>query len=127
MGSGEEDLADEAEVHLKLSTKLHSEVEKPLMNFHENVKKDKRKCDHHIADLCKQLASCYALVEKARKALTEWQRDLEMKTQQLEINLSNKMEEDIKKARRNPHRLMMTSCVVWTSTIRPSPSGLKRW
>ncbi|MBZ3869127.1 Growth arrest-specific protein 7 [Sciurus carolinensis] len=47
-----------------------------------------------------QLASCYASVEKARKALTERQRDLEMKTQQLEIKLSNKTEENIKKARR---------------------------
>ncbi|MBZ3869515.1 Growth arrest-specific protein 7 [Sciurus carolinensis] len=93
-------LADEAEVHLKFSTKLHSEVEKPLMNFHENFKKDMKKCDHHIADLRKQLASCYASVEKARKALTEQQRDLEMKTQQLEIKLSKKTEEDIKKAQR---------------------------
>uniref|UniRef100_A0A2K6CXN0 Growth arrest-specific protein 7 n=1 Tax=Macaca nemestrina TaxID=9545 RepID=A0A2K6CXN0_MACNE len=93
-------LADEAEVHLKFSAKLHSEVEKPLMNFRENFKKDMKKCDHHIADLRKQLASRYASVEKARKALTERQRDLEMKTQQLEIKLSNKTEEDIKKARR---------------------------
>lgn len=37
---------------------------------------------------------------KARKALTERQKDLEMKTQQLEIKLSNKTEEEIKKARR---------------------------
>uniref|UniRef100_A0A2K6MGE1 Growth arrest-specific protein 7 n=1 Tax=Rhinopithecus bieti TaxID=61621 RepID=A0A2K6MGE1_RHIBE len=93
-------LADEAEVHLKFSAKLHSEVERPLMNFRENFKKDMKKCDHHIADLRKQLASRYASVEKARKALTERQRDLEMKTQQLEIKLSNKTEEDIKKARR---------------------------
>lgn len=93
-------LADEAEVHLKFSAKLHSEVEKPLMNFRENFKKDMKKCDHHIADLRKQLASRYASVEKARKALTERQKDLEMKTQQLEIKLSNKTEEDIKKARR---------------------------
>uniref|UniRef100_A0A8D1WK14 F-BAR domain-containing protein n=1 Tax=Sus scrofa TaxID=9823 RepID=A0A8D1WK14_PIG len=93
-------LADEAEVHLKFSAKLHSEVEKPLMNFRENFKKDMKKCDHHIADLRKQLTSRYAAVEKARKALTERQRDLEMKTQQLEIKLSNKTEEDIKKARR---------------------------
>uniref|UniRef100_A0A4X2KRX2 Growth arrest specific 7 n=1 Tax=Vombatus ursinus TaxID=29139 RepID=A0A4X2KRX2_VOMUR len=93
-------LADEAEVHLKFSSKLHSEVEKPLMNFRENFKKDMKKCDHHIADLRKQLASRYASVEKARKALTERQKDLEMKTQQLEIKLSNKTEEDIKKARR---------------------------
>ncbi|MBZ3890264.1 Growth arrest-specific protein 7 [Sciurus carolinensis] len=87
-------LADEAEVHLKFSAKIQSQVEKPLMNFHENFKKDMKKCDHRIADLCKQLASRYASVEKAWKALTEWQRDLEMKTQQL----SNKTEEDIKKA-----------------------------
>ncbi|EPY86760.1 growth arrest-specific protein 7 [Camelus ferus] len=100
-------LADEAEVHLKFSAKLHSEVERPLMNFRENFKKDMKKCDHHIADLRKQLSSRYAAVEKlhilgpqARKALTERQRDLEMKTQQLEIKLSNKTEEDIKKARR---------------------------
>ncbi|MBZ3885775.1 Growth arrest-specific protein 7 [Sciurus carolinensis] len=88
------------EVHLKFSAKLDSEVEKPLMNFRENFKKDIKKCDHHIADLRKQLANCYTSVEKAWKALTERQRNLEMKTQQLEIKLSNKTEEDIKKARR---------------------------
>ncbi|NXV52867.1 GAS7 protein, partial [Uria aalge] len=93
-------LADEAEVHLKFSSKLQSEVEKPLLNFRENFKKDMKKCDHHIADLRKQLTSRYAAVEKARKALTERQKDLEMKTQQLEVKLSNKTEEEIKKARR---------------------------
>ncbi|CAG6022041.1 unnamed protein product, partial [Menidia menidia] len=36
----------------------------------------------------------------ARKALADRQKDLEVKTQQLEIKLSNKTEEDIKKARR---------------------------
>lgn len=45
---------------------LHSEVEKPLMNFRENFKKDMKKCDHHIADLRKQLTSRYAAVEKVR-------------------------------------------------------------
>ncbi|XP_042658476.1 growth arrest-specific protein 7 isoform X3 [Tyto alba] len=93
-------LSDEAEVHLKFSSKLQSEVEKPLLNFRENFKKDMKKCDHHIADLRKHLASRYAAVEKARKALTERQKDLEMKTQQLEVKLSNKTEEEIKKARR---------------------------
>nr|DBA27449.1 TPA: hypothetical protein GDO54_007940 [Pyxicephalus adspersus] len=93
-------LADEAEVHLKFSSKLQSEVEKPLLNFRENFKKDMKKFDHHIADLRKQLSSRYAAVEKARKALAERQKDLEVKTQQLEIKLSNKTEEDIKKARR---------------------------
>lgn len=34
------------------------------MNFRENFKKDMKKCDHHIADLRKQLASRYASVEK---------------------------------------------------------------
>lgn len=43
---------------------LQSEVEKPLLNFRENFKKDMKKCDHHIADLRKQLASRYAAVEK---------------------------------------------------------------
>ncbi|XP_033896152.3 growth arrest-specific protein 7-like isoform X2 [Acipenser ruthenus] len=93
-------LADEAEVHLKFSSKLQSEVEKPLLTFRDNFKKDMKKFDHHITDLRKQLSSRYAAVEKARKALTERQKDLEMKTQQLEIKLSNKTEEDIKKARR---------------------------
>uniref|UniRef100_A0A8C5RB68 Growth arrest specific 7 n=1 Tax=Leptobrachium leishanense TaxID=445787 RepID=A0A8C5RB68_9ANUR len=93
-------LSDEAEVHLKFSSKLQSEVEKPLLSFRENFKKDMKKFDHHIADLRKQLASRYASVEKARKALVERQKDLEVKTQQLEIKLSNKTEEDIKKARR---------------------------
>lgn len=44
--------------------KLQSEVEKPLLNFRENFKKDMKKCDHHIADLRKHLASRYAAVEK---------------------------------------------------------------
>lgn len=93
-------LADEAEVHLKFSSKLQSEVEKPLLTFRDNFKKDMKKFDHHIADLRKQLASRYAAVEKARKALADRQKDLEVKTQQLEIKLSSKIEEDIKKARR---------------------------
>ncbi|XP_055360603.1 growth arrest-specific protein 7-like [Betta splendens] len=93
-------LADEAEVHLKFSSKLQSEVEKPLLTFRENFKKDMKRCDHHIADLRKQLTGRYAAVEKARKALADRQKELEMKTQQLEIKLSNKIEEDIKKARR---------------------------
>lgn len=37
---------------------------------------------------------------QARKALTDRQKELELKTQQLEMKLSNKIEEDIKKARR---------------------------
>ncbi|CAK6968882.1 growth arrest-specific protein 7a isoform X2 [Scomber scombrus] len=87
-------LHDEAEVHLNA-------VEKPLLTFRgDNFKKDLKKYDHHIADLRKQLASRYASVEKARKALADRQKDLEVKTQQLEIKLSNKTEEDIKKARR---------------------------
>nr|XP_023693012.1 growth arrest-specific protein 7 [Paramormyrops kingsleyae] len=93
-------LSDEAEVHLKFSSKLHSEVEKPLLTFRDNFKKDMKKYDHHIADLRKQLASRYVSVEKSRKALADRQKDLETKTQQLEIKLSNKTEEDIKKARR---------------------------
>uniref|UniRef100_A0A8C9XYK0 Growth arrest specific 7 n=1 Tax=Sander lucioperca TaxID=283035 RepID=A0A8C9XYK0_SANLU len=94
-------LHDEAEVHLKFSSKLHTEVEKPLLTFRcDNFKKDLKKYDHHIADLRKQLASRYTSVEKARKALADRQKDLEVKTQQLEIKLSNKTEEDIKKARR---------------------------
>ncbi|KAI5619233.1 growth arrest-specific protein 7 isoform X1, partial [Silurus asotus] len=94
-------LADEAEVHLKFSSKLQCEVEKPLLNFRgDNFKKDMKKYDHHIADLRKQLVSRYAAAEKARKALADRQKDLEVKTQQLEIKLSNKTEEDIKKARR---------------------------
>nr|XP_033816953.1 growth arrest-specific protein 7 isoform X1 [Geotrypetes seraphini] len=93
-------LSDEAEVHLKFSSKLHIEAVKPLLNFRESFKKDMKKFDHQIADLRKQLTSRYAAVEKARKALVERQKDLEVKTQQLEIKLSNKTEEDIKKARR---------------------------
>ncbi|KAG7236462.1 hypothetical protein INR49_000940 [Caranx melampygus] len=93
-------LADEAEVHLKFSSKLQSEVEKPLLTFRENFKKDMKRFDHHIADLRKQLVGRYAAVEKARKALADRQKELELKTQQLEIKLSNKIEEDIKKARR---------------------------
>lgn len=39
-------------------------------------------------------------LRQARKALADRQKELELKTQQLEIKLSNKIEEDIKKARR---------------------------
>ncbi|TSO37071.1 Growth arrest-specific protein 7 [Bagarius yarrelli] len=100
-GQLKKSLADEAEVHLKFSSKLQSEVEKPLLTFRgDNFKKDMKKYDHHVADLRKQLVSRYASVEKARKALADRQKDLEVKTQQLEIKLSNKTEEDIKKARR---------------------------
>ncbi|XP_052468210.1 growth arrest-specific protein 7 isoform X5 [Carassius gibelio] len=93
-------LADEAEVHLKFSSKLQIEVERPLLIFRENVKKDMKKLDHHMVDLRKQLAIRSAAVEKARKALADRQKDLELKSQQLEIKLSSKMEEDMKKARR---------------------------
>uniref|UniRef100_A0A8C7Y3H7 Growth arrest-specific 7a n=1 Tax=Oryzias sinensis TaxID=183150 RepID=A0A8C7Y3H7_9TELE len=94
-------LHDEAEVHLKFANKLHTEVEKPLLTFRgDHFKKDLKKYDHHMADLRKQLASRFASVEKARKALADRQKDLEVKTQQLEVKLSNKTEEDIKKARR---------------------------
>lgn len=34
------------------------------MNFRENFKKDMKKCEHHITDLRKQLASRHAAVEK---------------------------------------------------------------
>lgn len=37
---------------------------------------------------------------QARKALADRQKELEMKSQQLEMKLSSKFEEDIKKARR---------------------------
>ncbi|KAG7248434.1 hypothetical protein CRUP_002951, partial [Coryphaenoides rupestris] len=79
---------------------LQSEVEKPLLSFRDNFKKDMKRFDHHIADLRKQLIGRYASVEKARRALADRQKDLEVKTQQLELKLSNKTEEDIKKARR---------------------------
>lgn len=41
-------------------------MEKPLLNFRENFKKDMKKYDHHIADLRKQLVSRYAAVEKVK-------------------------------------------------------------
>uniref|UniRef100_A0A8C7ZBF8 Growth arrest specific 7 n=1 Tax=Oryzias sinensis TaxID=183150 RepID=A0A8C7ZBF8_9TELE len=93
-------LADEAEVHLKFSSKLQSEVEKPLLTYRENFKKDMKRLDHHISDLRKQLAGRYTAVEKARKALADRQKDLELKLQQQEMKLSSKAEEDMKKARR---------------------------
>ncbi|MEQ2224657.1 Growth arrest-specific protein 7 [Ilyodon furcidens] len=75
-------LHDEAEVHLKFSNKLHTEVEKPLLTFRgDNFKKDLKKYDHHIADLRKQLASRFASVEKVntlqkpQKAVCLHQRD----------------------------------------------------
>uniref|UniRef100_A0A8C6PRJ7 Growth arrest specific 7 n=1 Tax=Nothobranchius furzeri TaxID=105023 RepID=A0A8C6PRJ7_NOTFU len=93
-------LANEAEVHLKFSSKLQSEVEKPFLTFRENFKKDMKRLEHHIADLRKQLVGRYAAVEKARKALADRQKELELKSQQMEMKLSSKIEEDMKKARR---------------------------
>uniref|UniRef100_A0A6Q2Z3S4 Growth arrest specific 7 n=1 Tax=Esox lucius TaxID=8010 RepID=A0A6Q2Z3S4_ESOLU len=93
-------LADEAEVHLKFSSKLQSEVEKPLLTFRDNFKKDMKRFDHHIAELRKQLVGRHTAVEKARKSLADRQKDLELKTQQMELKLNNKIEEDIQKARR---------------------------
>uniref|UniRef100_A0A1A7XPZ6 Growth arrest-specific 7 n=1 Tax=Iconisemion striatum TaxID=60296 RepID=A0A1A7XPZ6_9TELE len=93
-------LADEAEVHLKFSSKLQSEVEKPFLTFRENFKKDMKRFDHHIADLRKQLVGRYAAVEKARKALADRQKELELKSQQMKMKLSSKIDEDMKRARR---------------------------
>ena len=45
---------------------LQSEVEKPLLTFRDNFKKDMKRFDHHIADLRKQLLGRYAAVEKVR-------------------------------------------------------------
>lgn len=45
---------------------LQSEVEKPLLSFRDNFKKDMKRFDHHIADLRKQLIGRYATVEKVR-------------------------------------------------------------
>lgn len=47
-----------------------------------------------------QLWDRISYLPQARKALADRQKELELKTQQLEIKLSNKIEEDIKKARR---------------------------
>jgi len=48
---------------------LQSEVEKPLLTFRENFKKDMKRFDHHIADLRKQLVGRYAAVEKVEQTL----------------------------------------------------------
>ncbi|XP_078474746.1 growth arrest-specific protein 7-like isoform X2 [Lampetra fluviatilis] len=93
-------LSDEAEVHLKFAAKLHTEVEKPLLSYRENLKKELKKFEHHISEHRKQLLGRLANVDKAKKVLAERQRDLEVKSQQLEIKPTNKTEEDIKKARR---------------------------
>lgn len=52
---------------------LQSEVEKPLLTFRENFKKDMKRFDHHIADLRKQLVSRYAAVEKVTDT-SVWQQ-----------------------------------------------------
>lgn len=50
-------------------SQLQSEVEKPLLNFRENFKKDMKRFDHHIADLRKQLVGRYAAVEKVQSQI----------------------------------------------------------
>ncbi|XP_010841494.1 PREDICTED: growth arrest-specific protein 7 [Bison bison bison] len=117
-------LADEAEVHLKFSAKvtppwiglIHTCAAAapvcgvawfPRCKFQESGRDASNRwllpCTNKIASKAihiHQECRLHVLGPQARKALTERQRDLEMKTQQLEIKLSNKTEEDIKKARR---------------------------
>lgn len=46
-------------------------MEKPLLTFRDNFKKELKKYDHHIIDLRKQLASRYAGVEKVWTILNQ--------------------------------------------------------
>lgn len=46
-------------------------MEKPLLTFRENFKKDMKRFDHHIADLRKQLVGRYAAVEKVHTTDTD--------------------------------------------------------
>ena len=50
--------------------------------------------------MCLCVFACFLRLLQARKALADRQKDLDMKTQQLEVKHMNKHEEDIKKARR---------------------------
>lgn len=59
------------------------------------------------------------VLPQARKALADRQKDLELKTQQLEIKLSSKIEEDIKKARRKSTQAGQCS---FSKTFEPSIS-----
>ncbi|KAK7918599.1 hypothetical protein WMY93_009883 [Mugilogobius chulae] len=89
------------ETKIFIPFKSKGEVEKPFLTFRENFKKDMKRLDHHMSDLRKQLAGRYAAVEKARKALVDRQKELDLKTQQLDLKVnSSKAEEDMKKARR---------------------------
>ena len=45
---------------------LQSEVEKPLLTFRDNFKKDMKRFDHHIAELRKHLVGRHTAVEKVR-------------------------------------------------------------
>uniref|UniRef100_UPI00359003B1 growth arrest-specific protein 7-like isoform X2 n=1 Tax=Myxine glutinosa TaxID=7769 RepID=UPI00359003B1 len=93
-------LTSESEVHSKFASKLHGEVERPLLSVRESAKKELKKLEHHMGEQRKQLVSSLTHVEKARKQLAERQRDLEVKSQLMETKPSGKAEEDIKKARR---------------------------
>lgn len=58
-------------------------MEKPLLTFRENFKKDMKRFDHSISDLRKQLANNYTAVEKVaevdiRLFLLEKQMDLDI-------------------------------------------------
>lgn len=67
-----------------------------------------------------------AVVLQARKALADRQKDLEVKTQQLEIKLSNKHEEDIKKARRKSTQAGedQNRPIVWAFLQLKTPSAV---
>lgn len=90
---------------------------------------DKDLCEG-VIDGWKQLAALFLKntwlffnYSKARKALTERQKDLEMKTQQLEVKLSNKTEEEIKKARRKSTQAGEYLCLS-AARGEHSPAGL---
>lgn len=59
--------------HISVSpSQLQSEVEKPLLAFRENFKKDMKRFDHHISDLRKQLVGRCAAVEKVPTPTVAW-------------------------------------------------------
>lgn len=64
------------------------------------------------------IMSCF----QARRALADRQKDLEVKTQQMELKLSNKTEEDIKKARRKSTQAGQHGGLVLCVVVVPFPS-----
>ncbi|KAK2522635.1 hypothetical protein Q9966_012290 [Columba livia] len=90
------------------------------------LKEDMRAMQKACSGKAEDIQEIQEMLGLARKALTERQKDLEMKTQQLEVKLSNKTEEEIKKARRKSTQAGTVSGDDQCPEAHLRPSGVRQ-